>query len=205
MKRFIIASIAACGVAATPALAETAGTIVSVSGGEGAVVVLRSGQTIAATPSLALQANDRVIVRADGAVDVAAEGCNVSLAAPAMAVVNDNFCAAQPTRLGEAAPRPANAAASGGSVPLRGAAAATSAGAGAIAVAAAAAGGSGGGSSSGGSPSISDSTTGSGSGAVGSGSGGQDSGPVTGNFGSTFDPGSGLDDGLFGFFESTSS
>lgn len=205
MKRLFIASCAAGALAASPAFADSVGTIVQVSGEQGSVVVLRSGQTIDATPSLELMVNDRVIVRADGSVDVSADGCSLSLTAPAMAVVNDDFCASQPTRLASTSSETPPAQTGGRSFSLGGAAAATSAaGASAIAIAAAAAGGSSG-SAAGTTAALSDETTGSGGSAVASGSGGTTSGPETGLVSSTFDPGSGLDVGLFGFFESTSS
>ncbi len=187
-----------------PAAADPVGSIVSVSGEQGAVVVLRSGESITATSNLALEPNDRVIVRADGAVDLEAEGCGVSLAAPAMAVINEQFCETQPARIQSAETQQEPVAGTERSSGLSGTAeVAGAAGAGALAIAAAAAGGSDGAGSTAAATGVFDAATGASGDVVGNGSG--DSGPVTGNVNVAFDAGSGLDTGLFGFFESTSS
>ncbi|MEM7767179.1 MAG: hypothetical protein AAF253_06785 [Pseudomonadota bacterium] len=208
MKRLIIASFTAGGLLASAAHAEVNGKVVSVSGDPGSVVVLRNGETLDASANFNLLENDRLIVRADGLVEVAAEGCNVSLKAPAMAVMNNKFCSAQPISLEQGAEGVKTASTGSAGVKtasIGGTTIAGGAGAGALAIAAAAGGG---GSSSGSAAAIvgaGDESTGADDGPVASGSGSDGSNPVSGNLGDTFEPGSGLDDGLFGFFEATSS
>ncbi|MEM0985990.1 MAG: hypothetical protein AAGJ32_07070 [Pseudomonadota bacterium] len=208
MKRLILASCAAVVLFAGTAGADAAGTIISVTGEQGSVVVLRNGEALPASPQLQLFEKDRLIVRADGAVDVSAEGCDLSFQAPAMAVIDESFCTAQSASLERVAEQTTGATASNsaraglrlntGTVTTAG-----GAGLGSIAVAAAAA--SGGGSSSGtGLAGSGEAGTVSGDGPVGSGSG-TVGGPTAGNLNDAFDAGSGLDDGLFGFFEATSS
>lgn len=208
MKRFLIATAATIGFASAAASADPVGMLVASSGDTGTVVVLRGGKALAMEPNLELLAGDRLVVRGNGAVDVSAYGCAQTLTAPAMAMMNDQFCLRQPVTL-ETAAAPASAPApeSGSGIAGVNSVAAGSLGAGAIAVAAIA--GTTGDDST--SPTINAPTaetpTSGGDGVSGTiveGNGGADA-PVTELDVETFDPGSGLDNGLFGFFEATSS
>lgn len=207
MKRSIYTGLLAASLFAGPGFAESVGEIATASGDQGAVVIVRAGKSVEVSAGAALEAADRVVVRGNGEATINAFACTRTLEAPAMVVLDPAFCDAPIVELlkdGRQVETASRAPATGDAGIGLGGPVATGAG---VASLAAIVGDS------------SDDT----SAAVAAGTGQSDGGsagddvfgigtpaPVTDTpprafFDDSAGAGSGLDTGLFGFFEATSS
>lgn len=92
-----IAFIAACLAGAATA-AESAGTVKTV---RGAVTVERGGQRIAAVPGLSVEAADRVVTGADGAIGITLRDQTLLTAGPNSTLGLDKFAFNPTTHAGE--------------------------------------------------------------------------------------------------------
>lgn len=207
MKPSILAGLLSASMLAGPSFAETIGAISSVSGDEGAVILVRDGRSVSVSPGDALETSDRVVVRGNGTAVIEAFDCAKTLEAPAMVVLEAAFCDMQVVALPQAAPASETAATGARQALNVGADATIAAGAGVASLAALV-------SSSGDGSSTASATA-----ATGLTDGGTAAGsvretgtpqpvsdvPASALVSSTFEVGSGLDTGLFGFFEATSS
>ncbi|MEM0985404.1 MAG: hypothetical protein AAGJ32_04090 [Pseudomonadota bacterium] len=194
-------------ISAGGALADPVGKASSLTGDEGTSVAIRDGQPVVLEDGSDLLLGDRIIVRGNGSGEFAALDCVKTLSAPAMAVVDDGFCDAPLITLQEERRSVASAqsASTRSGTRGRGVIAGSLATGSSVAAAAALAGAADGGSASG-VGGISDGGTAFG----GSPQNPLTPAPITDTPLSAFqsdavDAGSGLDTGLFGFFEATSS
>jgi hypothetical protein len=76
------------------ASAQEAGQAVTVTGGDGSVIVMRGGESYSLASGDAIFAGDRIVTRSGGSVSVEVNGCVRDIGASSTIVVNDNFCEA---------------------------------------------------------------------------------------------------------------
>jgi hypothetical protein len=97
VKRLLTA--AALAAALSPAvMAETVGSVASVSGAAGSVVGMRSNAAFNIAPGVKLQSGDQIFVGSGASVKlVAADGCETTLASLQSLVVSQDLCAVSPT------------------------------------------------------------------------------------------------------------
>jgi hypothetical protein len=89
--RAVLAGIALSALA-LPALAEEAGSVVSVTGDAGSVIVVRGTETLSLSPDDILFEGDRIITQTSGATEVTAYGCTRSLASLESLIIAADFC-----------------------------------------------------------------------------------------------------------------
>ncbi|MEM7767251.1 MAG: hypothetical protein AAF253_07160 [Pseudomonadota bacterium] len=198
----LVATLIAAGALAGPGFTEELGTLTKVGGDEGSVTVIRDGTSTTIKSGFTLQPGDRIVVRGNGQTTLEAEGCVQTLEAPAMTVIGDTPCEDQIVRLAEPSAKAQRVAATSTTGASNGAAAGTATSVLGVAGLAAVVG-----DSEGGSASSSPSPVLDGSSAIDTA---ESRIPVTDTptsalFSDDFEAGSGLDTGLFGFFEATSS
>ena len=94
MSNFLRAAIAGVFLSAVafPALAEEAGSVLSVSGDAGAVIVVRGTETFSLAPEDVLFEGDRIITQTSGGTEVTAFGCTRSLASLESITIAPDFC-----------------------------------------------------------------------------------------------------------------
>ena len=93
IRNSVIALIAA-GVSAnlSVAVAQEAGTAVSVTGSDGSVIVLRGGETFSLDDGSTLFDGDKIITRADASVDITVSGCTRTIPANSTIDITSAFC-----------------------------------------------------------------------------------------------------------------
>ncbi len=102
-KNIFIAGVLAAALA-PGAFAQNAGSVLSVSGPEGAVVGMRANATFPVTPGTALQVGDLILVGADASVSLAgAGGCQKTLESLQSLTVGTTPCAAETVSLSSSA------------------------------------------------------------------------------------------------------
>ena len=102
-KNIFIAGVLAAALA-PGAFAQNAGSVLSVSGPEGAVVGMRANATFPVTPGAALQVGDLILVGADASVSLAgAGGCQKKLESLQSLTVAATLCAAETESLSSSA------------------------------------------------------------------------------------------------------
>jgi hypothetical protein len=97
LKNTVVAGLLAASLA-PGAFAETAGSVLSVSGPEGAVVGMRANATFPVTAGATLQVGDLVLVGADASVSLAGPGgCQRTLESMQSLAVTPALCTGEPT------------------------------------------------------------------------------------------------------------
>jgi hypothetical protein len=101
MIRSSMLALALASVALAPvAVAQTViGTVTSVTGPAGSVVVVRGSQTYTLAAGDQLLSGDQVVTRTTGSAVINASGCSKNIASAASIVVNTAFCNASPVTL----------------------------------------------------------------------------------------------------------
>ncbi len=95
LKNIFVAGVLAAALA-PGAFAQNAGSVLSVSGPEGAVVGMRANATFPVTPGTALQVGDLILVGADASVSLAGVGgCQKKLEGLQSLTVAATLCAAE--------------------------------------------------------------------------------------------------------------
>jgi hypothetical protein len=94
MSTFFRAVIAGVALSALsfPALAQEAGSVVSVTGDAGSVIVVRGTETLSLSPDDILFEGDRIITQTSGATEVTAYGCTRSLGSLESLIISADFC-----------------------------------------------------------------------------------------------------------------
>ena len=92
-KTLCLMGIASVGLVFSAA-AQEAGEAVTVTGGDGSVIVMRGGESYSLASGDAIFAGDRIVTRSGGGVNVAINGCVREIGASSTIVVSDDFCEA---------------------------------------------------------------------------------------------------------------
>lgn len=94
MSNFLRAVIAGVALSAVslPALAEEAGSVISVTGEAGSVIVVRGTETFSIAPTDVLFEGDRIITQTAGATELTAFGCTRTLASLESITIAPDFC-----------------------------------------------------------------------------------------------------------------
>ncbi len=206
MKPKFLPILVAVGCLAAPALAEPVGEIAAMSGDEGSVIIVRNGQSIEVGPGEGLEPDDRVVVRGNGEATLQAFDCAKTLTAPAMVVMEAGFCDMTIVALEQGQPasmtRPQGLSGEGASASNAGGPVAAGAG---VASLAALVGGIDSADAASDTPSLADGSLANGGLNTINEPAPVPDVPTNSLVDGSFDAGSGLDTGLFGFFEATSS
>lgn len=106
MKRLSVACIAALflGSAGAPALAQGIGTVTSLTGEPGSVLVIRDGETFSLSDGDTLFEGDRVVTRSEGNVTLTAFGCEQSLDPEQALTIGADFCDVAPIQMADTTP-----------------------------------------------------------------------------------------------------
>lgn len=99
MRKILKASVAALALAvAVPAVAhaQQVGTVASVSGPQGSVLVVRGSETYFLSSGDALFAGDQIFVRSEGSVELSGSGCSVPLSANSSMTLGADMCQSTP-------------------------------------------------------------------------------------------------------------
>ena len=121
MKRVFVATAFVLTTGAGFAAAQSVGSVTSISGEEGTVIVQRGTETYSLDADEQVFPGDKITVRAGGSVEITAYGCTVMVPSAASITVDAEFCTTTPITLASepvTPPDPVVAAGEGGNTGL---------------------------------------------------------------------------------------